>query len=371
MTADEVKEAKGGHDDREENVMTYMEGVKLSFYLPPPDANAMMESAYLYEEESMTQTAAQASSILNTTSSVATASLTVSTLAIRRMMGIHEDNIQSFDVCSYDPAPSRDDLIRSWEKDGLDEDIIKNSKNCMTTELYQWLLQHVRIQRESLAAFDPVDSLLGRGNSNLATAYDQYISKLNDESILHVDEQRLLFDRKQAQGASDSSDGKLILVQVLQGVAEGATRRQDQQSGRPQAAKRFVSGDEMSALRDGLTVSVHHVLSDVTICIVIQDRKLDILADKFKVPRRNFPLIAKALVANASDLINIHEADGIMKDVTLSIQLKVEAPKKSLVMKTPLQDKYRHTSRRYGTINKQKGRLGAAAFLLDSLEGEE
>ena len=366
LTAEEVHEAKGGHDDHEEKLMTYMDNVKLSFYLPSPGADAMMESAYLYEEESMARTAVE-SSVLNST--VAGATMTVSTLAVRRMMGIHDDNVKSFDVCSYDPAPSRDDLLRSWRKDGLDADVMENNKNCMATELFQWLLKHVRVQRETLP-FDPVDSIVGTGNSELATAYDYYVSKLNDESLLHAGEQRLMFDRKQAQGVVQSKDNTLLFIQVLQGVSEGAMKRQNQQTGRPEAAQRFVTGEEMSALSEGLTVSVHHIGSDVTICLVIQDRKLDILADNCKVPRRNFPLIAEALLSNAVELVHIHEADGIMKDVTLAIRLKAEAPKKCLRMKTPLQDKYKHTSRRYGAVSKQKGRVGSAAFLLDMLECE-
>jgi hypothetical protein len=170
-------------------------------------------------------------------------------------------------------------------------------------------------------------------------------------------------------------DNQMMLLQILQGVVPGVSKRQQINSGRPEAGKRFVSGEELSTLNEGITVSVHHIDSDTTICLVIADRQLDMLADNFQLPSKDYPLIAKELFARAADTIRLHLTNGMCKDVTLSIRLKKEEePKKrrkNLLMQTPLQDRYSHTSRRYGRINKQKGRLGAAAFLLDVLEAQD
>ena len=301
---------------------------------------------------------------------------------MRRMMGIHDDNRNSFDVCTYDPAPPRDVLVRSWEKEGLGADVIATNKNCMSTEFFAWILKHIRVRRE-IPVYDPAKSLQGRGNSDHATAVDHYVSKLNDDSLIHAGgahTQQLSFDRQLAQGVTYSMDKQFILLQILHGVSPGMAKRQEAHSGRPQAGKRFVSGDDMTALQDGLTVCIHHINSDTTICLVIQDRQLDIVAETFDVPLKNYPRIAEALFAKAGEIIRLHLTDGMCKDVTLSVLLKKEmentkttnnATARSLMMKMPLQDQYKHTSRRYGRVNKQRGRLGAAAFLLDMVEGEE
>lgn len=285
-------------------------------------------------------------------------------------MGIHDDNLSSFRVCSYDPAPSREELLRSWQSEGLDAEVIASNKNCMATELFDWLLQHVRVQREA-PVYDPAKSLLGVGNSDLATAFDHYVSKLNDDSMLNSGEQQLKFDRKLYQGVTHDIGKHLIFLQILNGVVPGAAKRQSATSGRPEAAKRFFSGEEMSSLQEGLTLSVHHIDSDTTICLVIAGRQLDIVAETFSTPLKNCPLIAEALFSHAGDIIRLHLTDGLCKDVTLSVRLKKEEAKRSLLMKTPLQDQYKHTSRRYGSLNKQRGRLGAAAFLLDVVAAEE
>ena len=364
LTAEEVHEAKGGHDDREEKQMSDSDSLKLSFYLPSPSESVTMDSAFLFEEES-TAIVQNTQSTLQT----ASASLAVSTEAMKRMMGIHDGNICCHDVCSYDPAPSREDLVRSWNREGLTADEIANNKNCMSNELFQWILQRMRLQRD-VPIHDPAESLLGIGNSDLATAFDYYVSKLNDSTMLHSEEQKLMFDRQLVYGVTRSMDNELMFLQILQGILPRAGKRHNSASGRPDAAKRFANGEEMSALVDGLTLSVHHIDSDTTIALVIEERKLDIVADTFKVPRKNCPLIAKALYANAAETLKLHLTDGMCKDVTLSIKLKEDDDKKSVLLKTPLQDQFKHTSRRNCRVNKQKGRLGAAALLLDVLDTE-
>ena len=101
-------------------------------------------------------------------------------------------------------------------------------------------------------------------------------------------------------------DGSLVILQILQGVLKGAAMNNDEISGTPPGAIRYCPAHMIATLDPGLTISLYDVRSGRTRAVHVDGRSILRVATTFGHPELNTPVIANALLSNASEIIRIN-----------------------------------------------------------------
>jgi len=361
ISAEEVLEAKGGHDDREESDIPYEVSSGLTFYLPPIGGVATDALAsYSFHED-------DASTVQDSISNlVSCASVKIPTELVRKMLGVvhvagqlvYPKGVRQE---MHDPCPTR----KSQQSDEICDSMLP--QNSMSGVMYQWLVGRLNIVRPtnnvnasiSLAAGSdgahPHSSVQLDEECNMLPS----VSPENDDISLH-------FDRLQREVIISLRDGTTVVLQILQGVLSGYRRSCSAFSGCPDAARRYLPQNQLlSDLENGITVRVHDLVSDSSQVIFLEGRRLLLFAKTYDIPVEDFPGLANCIVKHAKELLTVQRLDGKCIQATLGISARTSYHAPPVGIKHPCDHK--HVSKRYSRLSKNGNRVVAAKALLHTL----
>ena len=359
VSAEDVLDAKGGHDNREEEAMAYEVTSGLTMFLPPVGGITLerAESYSFHDEQSSFHS--MAASIRSLVSS---AGIRIPTSLIQRMvgMGSNGSDVTVRDMC--DPCPPSSLNLPPGNLERV---------NSMSNAMYNWIVKHVRITR---APAFLINAGLGGGTDGagpVGVHPHVTLDSVFESNESDPDAVALQFDRLHKEALTHAKDGSPIVVQVLHGVLKAAMRSADPSSGCPEAARRYLIGDRLpQLLENGLTVHVHDLSSNVSKVILLEKRLLCSFANQYGISNTNYPALATGVVNHAREVIAIHRMDGVCVGASLSLNgVSREAP--CLVTPSKYAFQTKHISRRYTVVDKQNMRMLAASALLSSFSSED
>jgi hypothetical protein len=360
VTPEDVMDAKGGHDHREEVDLPYDRTSPLSLYLPAAggiDLKRANSYSFLDDDSCFKSVEASIRSL------VSNAGIKIPTSLVRKMLGVADvQRDGAVDVELFDPCPPRANVFPIADLSRV---------NSMSTPMYQWIIRHVSIVRGPALHLSALLETGTEGGGASAIVGPETMDGIMDSEIQFGEDLALQFDRLQEEALTHARDGTQIMVQVLHGTIRQAARSAGMNSGCPDAARRFIVGGSFeSVVEDGLTVHVHDLSSNVSKVILLDKRLLRNFADMYRIRSTNYPELAKCLIKHSRDLIAVRRMDGVCVDVSLvlaSVERKV--PMLKTASKFGVEKK--HISRRFVVEDKRNMRMMAAAALLESFGDDD
>jgi hypothetical protein len=375
LDADDLILAKGGHDNREEKSYPYELTNKLDGYVPYFEGYAKTsEYNSEYNENSSTHShdkikykessLVSGTSAYNDNTAEFSILLPVSLVRIMRGASIPSHKEGALPLSSYDPAPptyllskQEQEEIRMWNE--------LTPKNTMSTDFYHWILQHIRILRES--GFANIDD-----NNKSLDSNGRKVSKRLSGMIQSYDNNKHLgFDRLHYHNITKSIDESFIIVQVLHGIVFNENFQKMNSNlkfGCPEPARRYVSTDVLSSFEFGLTVLVHDVESDISRTIYVREKNMHRLAMSYNVDINNHYLLAKTICENANKMIKLHRMDGMCVDVSLYIDNFAVVPPVKVIPKPLAKPSFVHSGKNIGVFNGHNRRVRNAMNIMDDLD---
>lgn len=359
LNPEDVMDAKGGHDHREELEFSYDKTSTLSSYLPMAGGIDLKRAdSYSFHDDDSCFRSVEAS----IRSLVANAGIKIPTSFVRKMLGVSDtQRDSSLPDEFFDPCPPSSNKFPISDLTRI---------NSMSYQMYDWIVRHISIVRGPVSHLSALLDTGTDGAGSVGLGPETMDGIL--ESEMHFEEDlSLQFDRLQEEALTHARDGSQIMVQVLHGTIRQAARSAGMTSGCPDAAKRFIAaGSFRNVVEDGLTIHVYDLSSNVSKVIILDKRLLKSFADMYHVRSTNYPLLAKCLITHSRELIAVRRMDGVCVDVSL-VLATVERKSPVLKSTTNLGVTKTHISRRFVAEDKRNMRMMAAAALLSSFSDND
>lgn len=188
-------------------------------------------------------------------------------------------------------------------------------------------------------------SALRRSSSNVppmhrANSMDSSVENANERLVFRFDR---LHCEKVVTIVDPAADPKttldVVIVQVLHGIIEGASKITDETAGIPAMGQRLISTECLCNLTAGLTLLVYDVNSRVSHAVTITTRAMLRVASVFGIKdSTDYPNIAKCIVNAAGECIMVSRVSGYCTGVTFDVsKLETNLQKDSVVGKRVIQ----------------------------------
>ena len=196
-----------------------------------------------------------------------------------------------------------DDDDESDENDDSDDEDDENAGAPMADVMFEWLCSKLHIGRPQV-----MPPALGDRGQHLSTPIGLKLDRLHCETTMNLND----------------AENSLVIVQALHGIISGQPLMNDNITGTPAGAMRYLPVHLIRDLSPGLCLVLYDILSGVTRVLAMQDRSLVRCAEAFGIPESNLPLIAQTLLRCGPDILRLSR---VGNDLTgFSIDVNAYAP---------------------------------------------